>query len=54
MGNMATSIVPGSTGKTDDADPVTGLTSRDKYLVKTSWARLMENPTDSGVALLGL
>ncbi|XP_060521333.1 globin-like isoform X2 [Cylas formicarius] len=40
------------TGRTDDPDAVTGLTSRDKYLVKTSWANVMKNPTANGCALL--
>ncbi|CAH1285482.1 unnamed protein product [Diabrotica balteata] len=41
-----------NTGRTDDADSTTGLTSRDKYLIKTSWAGVMKSPTDNGVALL--
>lgn len=54
MGIVVSYVLPGSTGRTDDPDPVTGLTSRDKYLVKTSWAKIMKNPTDNGTALLCL
>ncbi|CAG9858122.1 unnamed protein product [Phyllotreta striolata] len=42
------------TGRTDDPDPTTGLTSRDRYLIKSTWANIMESPTDNGVALLVL
>lgn len=41
-------------GRTDDADPVTGLTSRDKYHLKKTWGVVKANPTDNGVALLNL
>ncbi|XP_060522783.1 globin-like isoform X2 [Cylas formicarius] len=51
MGTVV-SFISQNTGRTDDPDPVTGLTTRDKYLVKTSWAKLAKTPTDSGVALL--
>ncbi|XP_076273075.1 globin 1 isoform X2 [Rhynchophorus ferrugineus] len=51
MGTVV-SYITTNTGRTDDPDPTTGLTSRDKYLVRTSWARIMKNATDSGVALL--
>ncbi|XP_030754339.1 globin isoform X2 [Sitophilus oryzae] len=54
MGTIVSYISPANTGRTDDPDPATGLTSRDKYLVRTSWARIMKNSTDSGVALLTL
>lgn len=54
MGVAVSYILPSNTGRTDDPDPVTGLTSRDKYLVKTTWAKLMKSPADSGVALLCL
>ncbi|CAG9767109.1 unnamed protein product [Ceutorhynchus assimilis] len=54
MGTIVSYILPTNTGRTDDPNPVTTLTSRDRYLVKTSWAKLMKNPTDSGVALLSL
>lgn len=54
MGVAVSYILPANTGRTDDPDPVTGLTSRDKYLVKTTWAKLMKSPADSGVALLCL
>ncbi|XP_050299042.1 cytoglobin-1 isoform X4 [Anthonomus grandis grandis] len=52
MGHIVSAFT--GTGRTDDPDPVTGLTSRDRYYVTSSWARLMKNPTDSGVALLTL
>ncbi|CAG9858121.1 unnamed protein product [Phyllotreta striolata] len=37
-------------GKTDDPDPVTGLTSRDKYLINTTWRIVMDDPTRNGVS----
>ncbi|XP_056639327.1 globin-like [Diorhabda carinulata] len=40
------------TGRIDDPDPTTGLTSREKFHIRTSWAKIMKNPTESGVALL--
>ncbi|KAF7282706.1 hypothetical protein GWI33_002171 [Rhynchophorus ferrugineus] len=41
------------TGRTDDADPVTGLTSRDKYLITKTWARLSNGDAavQTGVAI---
>ncbi|CAH1183081.1 unnamed protein product [Phaedon cochleariae] len=42
------------TGRTDDPDPVTELTSRDRYLIKSSYQAVRKTPTDSGVALLNL
>lgn len=54
MGAVVSYVTPGNTGRSDDPDPVTGLTSKDKYLVRTSWAKIMKNPADSGVALLCL
>ncbi|KAJ8963171.1 hypothetical protein NQ318_018636 [Aromia moschata] len=44
----------GTPGRTDDPDPVTGLTSRDKYLIANSWAKVRKTPTESGVALLNV
>lgn len=35
----------------DDPDPVTGLTSQDKTLIKTSWAKLRADTTASGVKI---
>nr|XP_023030515.1 extracellular globin-E1-like isoform X1 [Leptinotarsa decemlineata] len=43
-----------NTGRTDDPDPVTGLTSRDRYLVKSSYEAVRKNPVESGVSLLNL
>ncbi|XP_066247826.1 globin isoform X1 [Euwallacea similis] len=54
MGTVVSYILPGNTGRTDDPDKLTGLTSRDKYLVKSSWAKIMKAPADNGVALLCL
>ncbi|CAH1169870.1 unnamed protein product, partial [Phaedon cochleariae] len=40
------------TGRTDDADPLTKLTSRDRYLVKKSWESIvMKQPTEYGIRL---
>lgn len=52
MGSVWSLFGYGNHGRTDDPDPVTGLTSRDRYHVKTSWAGVMKNPTENGVALL--
>ncbi|KAG5863957.1 hypothetical protein JTB14_029453 [Gonioctena quinquepunctata] len=38
-------------GRTDDLDPVTGLTSRDRYLLRNSWATVMKDATGNGVKL---
>ncbi|KAJ3645412.1 hypothetical protein Zmor_023072 [Zophobas morio] len=38
--------------RTDDPDPITTLTSRDKYVVQTSWAPVKKDLTGNGVALL--
>ncbi|ENN77703.1 cytoglobin-1 [Dendroctonus ponderosae] len=54
MGTVLSYITPANSGRSDDPDPVTGLTSKEKYLVRTSWAKIMKNPADSGVALLCL
>ncbi|CAH1183080.1 unnamed protein product [Phaedon cochleariae] len=39
------------TGRTDDPDTHTGLTSRDKYLIRTSWEIVMKDPTGNGIKL---
>ncbi|KAL1494036.1 hypothetical protein ABEB36_009703 [Hypothenemus hampei] len=52
MGSVASYILPQNTGKTDDPDPVTKLTSRDKYLVRSTWSKAMKTPADNGVLLL--
>ncbi|XP_050514572.1 cytoglobin-1 [Diabrotica virgifera virgifera] len=52
MGPIWSAFGATNTGRTDDADSTTGLTSRDRYLLKSSWAGVMKNPTDNGVALL--
>ncbi|CAH1108627.1 unnamed protein product [Psylliodes chrysocephalus] len=36
-------------GRTDDPDPITGLTTRDKYLIDTTWNTVMEDATGNGV-----
>lgn len=41
-------------GKTDDPDPTTGLTSRDKYLIKSTWSLVMKDAKRHGVELLCL
>ncbi|XP_049819885.1 globin isoform X1 [Aethina tumida] len=51
---VVVSMFGGNTGRTDDPDPVTGLTSRDRYLVTSSWAEVRKDPTGNGVALLML
>ncbi|XP_015838448.2 globin [Tribolium castaneum] len=38
--------------KTNDPDPITGLTSRDRYVIQTSWAPVKKDLTGNGVALL--
>lgn len=52
MGTVLSYILPANTGRTDDPDPVTGLTSRERYLVQSSWAKVMKDPTNMGVLLL--
>ncbi|RZC38666.1 Globin domain containing protein, partial [Asbolus verrucosus] len=36
----------------DDPDPVTGLTSRDRYQIQSSWVTVKKDLTGNGVALL--
>ncbi|CAH1986188.1 unnamed protein product [Acanthoscelides obtectus] len=38
----------------DDPDPVTTLTSKDKFIIRSSWARIMKNPIENGTAILTL
>nr|CAH7724279.1 unnamed protein product [Callosobruchus chinensis] len=38
----------------DDPDPITTLTSKERYIIRTSWARVMKKPIDSGISLLTL
>jgi hypothetical protein len=38
--------------RTDDPDPVTTLTSRDRFLVQSSWVPVKKDLTGNGVALL--
>lgn len=40
-----------NTGRTDDPDPDTGLTSRDRYLISSTWKTVMKDPLQSGMAL---
>lgn len=40
------------TTRTDDPDPTTKLTSRQKYLVQSSWAPVKKDLTGYGVKLL--
>lgn len=37
--------------RTDNPDPGTGLTSRDRYLIKTTWELVMKNGTKHGIDL---
>lgn len=39
-------------GRTDDPDATTGLTSRDKYLIRTTWKEARTDPIQLGVDLL--
>lgn len=39
-------------GRTDDPDPTTGLTSRDKYLLRNTWKEAKVDPVKLGVGLL--
>lgn len=39
-------------GRADDPDEVTGLTSRDKYLLRTTWNEARSDPVQLGVGLL--
>lgn len=39
-------------GRTDDPDATTGLTSREKYLVRTTWKEAVSDPIKLGVGLL--
>lgn len=48
---IITSYFSGETGRTDDPDPETGLTSRDRYLIKCTWNLVMKDATGSGVKL---
>lgn len=43
---MSIVVLAGSTSLTDNPDPVTGLTSRDKYMVQSTWAKLRGNLTE--------
>ncbi|KAJ8936923.1 hypothetical protein NQ314_012128 [Rhamnusium bicolor] len=52
MGMIYSLLGYATQGRTDDPDPVTGLTSRDKYLIANSYLKVRKNPTESGVALL--
>uniref|UniRef100_A0A6P7GBR7 Neuroglobin-like n=1 Tax=Diabrotica virgifera virgifera TaxID=50390 RepID=A0A6P7GBR7_DIAVI len=36
-------------GRIDDANPVTGLTSRDIYLITNSWNKVISQPTENGI-----
>lgn len=38
-------------GRTDDPDPGTGLTSRERYLIKTTWDVVMKDGTKHGISL---
>lgn len=38
-------------GKTDDPDPSSGLTSRDKHLITKSWELVMKDATGNGIKL---
>nr|CAI5818976.1 unnamed protein product [Callosobruchus analis] len=38
----------------DDPDPITSLTSKDRHIIRSSWARVMKKPIESGTALLTL
>jgi len=51
---IITSFLSGSHGRTDDPDSVTGLTSRDKYLLQSSWDPIRKDLTSNGVTLLVL
>lgn len=51
MGKFWSSPISGDTGKTNDPDPTTGLTSRDRYLIRSSWELVMADATGSGVKL---
>lgn len=39
---LITSYYWENTGRTDDPDPATGLTSRQKYIIRTTWKKLTE------------
>lgn len=52
MGIVVSYIFPANNGRTDDPDPVTGLTSREKFLVKSTWAKVMKDPAESGTVVL--
>ncbi|XP_072398490.1 cytoglobin-1-like isoform X2 [Diabrotica undecimpunctata] len=36
-------------GRIDDANPVTGLTSRDVYLITNTWNKVISKPTENGI-----
>lgn len=40
-----------NTGKTDDPDPNTGLTSRERYQIQSTWRNVMADPTGNGMKL---
>lgn len=42
----------GYNGRTDDPDPVTGLTSRDKHLLKSTWELVKKDLKGNGVKVL--
>lgn len=52
MGSLWSLLGFENKGRTDDPDPVTGLTSRDKYYLRKSWVGVKADPTGNGVALL--
>ncbi|KAJ8924507.1 hypothetical protein NQ315_007305 [Exocentrus adspersus] len=54
MGAIWSWLGYGDQGRTDDPNPVTGLTSRDCYLIKTSWGKVRQKPTENGIALFQL
>lgn len=39
-------------GRTDDPNPITGLTSRDIYLIRSTWKIARSDPIKLGVDLL--
>ncbi|KAG5894654.1 hypothetical protein JTB14_017366 [Gonioctena quinquepunctata] len=54
MGFVWSALGIKKTGRTDDPDPVTGLTSREKYLIKSSYEAVRKNPVEHGVGILNL
>ncbi|XP_060521326.1 globin-2 A chain-like isoform X1 [Cylas formicarius] len=48
---LITSLIWRNNGRTDDPDPDTGLTSRDRYLLKSTWQKLSKDSAATGIQI---